>query len=251
MTLVNMWILKRLIDMNFKAFLPHLTSLLVFIIASLLYFHPVLKGQKISQSDITQYIGMSKELRDFRANTNEESYWTESAFSGMPTYQLGWKLSVLGALAFGFSTYLIIIFGAGHNAKAHAIAYMPMVLAGILWVFQRKYLLGFVVTALAMALEIKANHIQMTYYLFFSILILGIVEFIEAVKKKQIPIFVNQVFVLLAAMVLALGVNATRLMSTKEYADYSTRGPSEVQFNSSKIYGRWNGGTTRIGFKYL
>ena len=56
MTLVNMWILKRLIDMNFKAFLPHLTSLLVFIIASLLYFHPVLKGQKISQSDITQYI---------------------------------------------------------------------------------------------------------------------------------------------------------------------------------------------------
>ena len=131
--------------MNFKAFLPHLTSLLVFIIASLLYFHPVLKGQKISQSDITQYIGMSKELRDFRANTNEESYWTESAFSGMPTYQLGahfpndyvqqldwwirfyrdqqiifsffyfsgfyivmlalkvdWKLSVLGALAFGF-----------------------------------------------------------------------------------------------------------------------------------------------------
>lgn len=270
---MNMWILKRLIDMNFKTFLPHLTSLLVFIIAALLYFHPVLKGQKISQSDITQYIGMSKELRDFRANTSEESYWTESAFSGMPTYQLGahfpndyvqqldwwirflprpadylflyflgfyivmlalkvnWKLSVLGALAFGFSTYLIIIFGAGHNAKAHAIAYMPMVLAGILWVFQRKYLLGFVVTALAMALEIKANHIQMTYYLFFAILILGIVELIEAVKKKQIPIFANQVLVLLAAMVLALGVNATRLMSTKEYADYSTRGTSELTIN--------------------
>ena len=149
----------------------------------------------------------------------------------MLALKVDWKLSVLGALAFGFSTYLIIIFGAGHNAKAHAIAYMPMVLAGILWVFQRKYLLGFVVTALAMALEIKANHIQMTYYLFFSILILGIVEFIEAVKKKQIPIFATQVFVLLAAMVLALGVNATRLMSTKEYADYSTRGASELTIN--------------------
>ena len=57
-----------------------------------------------------------------------------------------WKLAILGALSFGFSTYLIIIFGAGHNAKAHAIGYMPMVMAGVIWVFKRKYLLGFVVT---------------------------------------------------------------------------------------------------------
>ena len=54
-----------------------------------------------------------------------------------------WKLAVLGGLSFGFSTYLIIIFVPGHNAKAHAIAYMPLVLAGVLWVFQRRYLLGF------------------------------------------------------------------------------------------------------------
>jgi len=169
--------------MNFKKFLPHVVSIAVFVIAALLYFHPVLKGEKMSQSDIRQYIGMAKEVNDFRAKTGEEPYWAESAFSGMPTYQLGahfpndfvrsldlwlrflprpadylflyflgfyilmlalkvdWKLAILGSLAFGFSTYMIIIFGAGHNAKAHTIAYMPMVLAGVLWVFQRKYLL--------------------------------------------------------------------------------------------------------------
>lgn len=259
--------------MNFKKFLPHIISLVIFVIVSLLYFHPVLKGQKMSQSDITQYIGMAKEMNDYRVDTGEEPYWAESAFSGMPNYQLGayfpndyvydldalirflprpadylflyflgfyilllalkidWKLAILGSLAFGFSTYLIIIFGAGHNAKAHAIAYMPMVLAGVLWVFQKRYLLGFSVTGLAMALEIKANHPQMTYYLLFAILILGIVELIEAIKKKTIPQFVTQSAMLILAMILAVGVNATRLLSTKQYADYSTRGKSELTIN--------------------
>ncbi|MEQ6123340.1 YfhO family protein [Pseudotenacibaculum sp. MALMAid0570] len=259
--------------MNFKKFLPHLISLAVFVIAALLYFHPVLKGQKMSQSDITQHIGMAKEVNDFRKATGEEPYWAESAFSGMPTYQIGtyfpndyvnkldgflrflprpadylflyflgfylllialkidWKLSILGALAFGFSTYLIIIFGAGHNAKAHAIAYMPMVLAGVLWVFQKRYLIGFSVTSLAMALEIKASHPQMTYYLLFVILILGIVELIDAIKKKKIPLFVTQSATLIIAMIVAVGVNATRLMATKEYADYSTRGKTELTIN--------------------
>lgn len=227
----------------------------------------------MSQSDITQYIGMAKEMNDFRKDTGEEPYWAESAFSGMPNYQLGayfpndfvydldalirflprpadylflyflgfyvlllalkvdWKLSILGSLAFGFSTYLIIIFGAGHNAKAHAIAYMPLVLAGVIWVFRRKYLLGFTITSLAMALEIKANHPQMTYYLLFAILILGAVELIDAIKKKQISSFATQAGILTAAMIIALGVNATRLMSTKQYADYSTRGKSELTIN--------------------
>lgn len=256
--------------MNFKKILPHFVSIALFIIASLVYFHPVLKGEKMFQSDISQFIGMAKEVNDFRAETGEEPYWAESAFSGMPTYQLGayfpndfvrtldnwlrflprpadylflyflgfyvllmalkvdWKIAIFGSLAFGFSTYLIIIFGAGHNAKAHTIAYMPMVLAGFIWVFKRKYLLGFVVTAIAMALQIKANHPQMTYYLLFALLILGLVELIHAFQKKQISDFVKQTGILVTAVLIGLGVNATRLMSTKEYADFSTRGKSEL-----------------------
>ena len=260
--------------MNLKFFSTHLVSLLVFIIAALLYFHPVLKGEKLSQSDITQHIGMAKEVNDYRLTTGLEPYWAESAFSGMPTYQIGtyfphdyltyldrlirflprpadylflyflgfyimllafkvdWKLAIMGSLAFGFSTYLMIIFGAGHNAKAHAIAYMPLVLAGVIYVFKKKYLTGFTLTAVATALEIKANHPQMTYYLLYAIFILGIIELIEAVKKKKITQFTSQSLIIITGMLLAVGVNSTRLMATKEYSDFSTRGSTALTINS-------------------
>ena len=145
---------------------------------SLAFFSPVVQGKKIYQSDIVQYTGMAKQQLDFKKDIGRETYWTNSAFGGMPTFQLGakypynfikkldlslrflprpadylflylmgfyilllslridFRMAVLGALAFGFSTYLIIIIGVGHNAKAHSIAYMPLVLSGILLTFQ-------------------------------------------------------------------------------------------------------------------
>ena len=150
---------------------PHVLIIMAFAVGSLIYFHPVLEGKRIFQSDIVQYTGMAKQQNDFRDQYDEESYWTLGAFSGMPTYQLGarypyhyikqfdrmirflprpadyvflyllgfyilmlvigvdFRLAALGAVAFALSTYLIIILGVGHNAKAHAIAYMPLVLA--------------------------------------------------------------------------------------------------------------------------
>jgi len=139
-----------------------------------------------------------------------------------------WKLAIVGALAFGFSTYLIIIFGAGHNAKAHAIAYMPVVLAGILSVFKRNYLIGFLLTALGMAFEINASHPQMSYYLMFMVLILGLVYLVNALKEKTIPHFLKSIIILFAAVVIAIGVNATSLLATQEYAKESTRSKSEL-----------------------
>ena len=97
-----------------------------------------------------------------------------------------------------------------------------------LWIFKRKYLLGFIITAIAMALEINTNHPQMTYYLGFIILILGIVKLIEAVKEKAYMPFAKQTAIILFAMILGLGVNATRLLAMKEYADASTRGKTEL-----------------------
>ncbi|MBU3011840.1 YfhO family protein [Polaribacter vadi] len=261
-------------QLKLKKIFPYAIAIAIFVIASIIYFHPVLKGQKIAQSDITQFTGMAKEIKDFRADNNAEPYWTGASFSGMPAYQISayypydfvrtldrtirflprpadytflyflsffvlmmalkveWRLAILGALSFGFSTYLIIIFVPGHNAKAHAIAYMPLVLAGILWVFQKKYVLGFIVTGLAMALEIYTNHIQMTYYLGFCLLILGIVELVNAIKEKTIPSFIKQAAVIIAAVVLGIGANAPRLMAMKEYADFSTRGKSELTINA-------------------
>ena len=259
--------------MNFKQIIPHIVSLSLFVVVALMYFNPVLNGKKISQSDITQHIGMAKEVNDFRKATSEEPYWAESAFSGMPTYPIGtyfpndyitsldrfirflprpadylflyflsfyilllafkvdWKIAIVGSLAFGFSTYLIIIFGAGHNSKAHAIAYMPLVLAGIVFIFKKRYLLGFIVTSIATALEIKANHPQMTYYLLFAILILGVVELIDAIKKNKTKQFVTQSSIIIVAMLLAVGVNSSRLLATKEYADVSTRGKTALTIN--------------------
>lgn len=253
--------------------IPSVVAILLFSLASIIYFHPILKGHKLNQSDITQFRGMVKDINDFRSDENREPYWTGASFSGMPAYQISayypndfvryldrllrflprpadytflyflsffvlmmalkvnWRLAILGSLAFGFSTYLIIIFGAGHNAKAHAIAYMPLVVAGFLWVFQRKFILGFIVTGLAMALEIYTNHIQMTYYLSFCLLILGIVEFVNAIKEKVVPLFIKQVAIIIAAVALGVGANASRLMALKEYADHSTRGRSELTIN--------------------
>ena len=254
-------------------FLPYVLVVAIFILASITYFHPVLKGQKIQQSDITQFKGMVKEINDFRADKNTEPYWTGASFSGMPSYQISayypndlvrvldqtvrflprpadytflyflsffvlmmalkvnWRLAIFGALSFGFSTYLIIIFGAGHNAKAHAIAYMPLVLAGVLWVFQKRYILGFIITSLAMTLEIYTNHPQMTYYLGFCLLIFGIVSFIDAIKEQKITDFIRHSAIVVVAVLIGIGTNSPRLMAMKEYADQSTRGTSELTIN--------------------
>lgn len=146
-----------------------------------------------------------------------------------------WRISLLGALAFGLSTYFLIILEAGHNAKAHAIAYFPMITAGIILSLRGKWLLGGIITALFMALEINANHFQMTYYLGLLILILGAFYFYDAVKEKTLLDFSKNIAVLIVAVVLAFGSNATKLLTTYEYTKYSTRGPSELTLDNDKL----------------
>ncbi|NAS13485.1 YfhO family protein [Poritiphilus flavus] len=258
-------------DVN--AFFVHFFALVFFVVASLAYFYPVLQGKTIRQSDIEQYNGMAKEQNDFRRRTKTEPFWTNGAFGGMPTYQLGaryphdyvkkldrlirflprpadylflyfigfyillccmkvdYRLAIFGALAFGFSTYFIIILGVGHNAKAHAIGYLSLLLGGILLVFRKKYLWGFVLTALAMALEVQANHYQMTYYFMLLVLVLGAAYLVDAILKKYLKHFFISIGILMVAVLLGISANATALMATKEYADWSTRGKSELSIN--------------------
>lgn len=137
-----------------------------------------------------------------------------------------------GALAFGLSTYLIVILGVGHNAKAHAIGYMPFVVAGYILVFRKKYLLGGIVTMLAVALEITANHFQMTYYLLLLLIVMGFFFAYELFREKDLKSLPKIIGTFVVAIVIAVGVNATSLMATKEYADFSTRGKSELTFNT-------------------
>ncbi|ULC58313.1 YfhO family protein [Flaviramulus sp. BrNp1-15] len=259
---------------SIKKTLPHLLVLVGFIVLALAYFNPVLKGKEIYQNDIVQFIGMSKQQKDFKAKTGEETYWTNSAFGGMPTYQLGakyphnyikkldlalrflprpadylflyllsfyilllvlkvdFKLAALGAIAFGFSTYLIIILGVGHNSKAHAIAYMPLVLSGILLVFQKKYILGFLLTTIAMGLELVANHFQMTYYLMFLVIVLGIAYLIDAYRKKMLPHYFKSIGILVGAVAISIALNATNILATNQYVKESKRSKSELTINA-------------------
>ncbi|MDR9448529.1 MAG: YfhO family protein [Psychroflexus sp.] len=147
-------------------------------------------------------------------------------------FKVDYRIAFIGALAFGFSTYLIVILQVGHNSKAHAIAYMPLVIAGIVSVFRKNYILGGLGLALAAALEVSTNHYQMTYYLLFLVVILGIIYLIDAIKQKTIPDYLKAVGVMLIAGIIALSTNSTRLLSTKEYTDFSTRGPSALSDTS-------------------
>ncbi|HBB48917.1 MAG TPA: hypothetical protein DCZ44_04695, partial [Flavobacteriaceae bacterium] len=141
--------------------------------------------------------------------------------------------AVFGALSFGFSTYLIIILGVGHNAKAHAIAYFPWVVAAVLWTLNGRYKSGFILSALAIGLELMANHYQMTYYLLIALLLLWLIMGIQAFKQTQFNKFFKATTILIASGLLALGLNATNIMATREYAQESTRGPAVVQIDPS------------------
>lgn len=216
---------------------------------------------------------MAKEQNDFRVAEHAEPYWTNSAFGGMPTYQLGANYpndfvgkiddvlrflprpadylflyflgfyglllvlktdplkAFIGAIAFGFSTYLIIILGVGHNAKAHAIAYMPLVIAGFILVFQKKYIWGGLLTMFAVALEVNANHFQMTYYLLIFLLILSGYFAFTFIKDKEYKPLLIAIGTLAAAGIFAIGANAGNLLATSEYAKYSIRDKSELTFN--------------------
>ncbi len=140
--------------------------------------------------------------------------------------------AVAGAFAFTLSTYLIIIIQVGHFAKATAIGYFPWVLAGVFSVWKRhRYLSGFILTALGMALEIHAKHYQMTYYLGFAIVLLGILYLIKAVEEKRLKTFFLESLLLLGAVGVAWGMNWTGLTATKQYVSESIRGKQHLSTN--------------------
>lgn len=142
-------------------------------------------------------------------------------------------LSIVGAIGFAFSSYFFIIFDAGHNSKAHAIAYMAPVIAGMILTMKRKYLWGGLLTTIFLSLEVKANHPQITYYLAMIALILGIFKLIHAIRFKELMPFLKAVGVLIIAVVFAVLTNLTSLWATWEYGKYTIRGKSELSVNKS------------------
>ena len=144
----------------------------------------------------------------------------------MLSLKIEYRLAVLGALSFGFSTYLIIIIGAGHNAKAHAISYMPFVLGSIIYVVRKKYIIGFILTAIFLALQLTANHFQMTYYLMFIVIVMAIWFVIKCLKDNDRVHLIKTIVVLFTSLVFSLLMNSSNILTTMEYSKESTRGNS-------------------------
>ncbi|KQB99605.1 hypothetical protein [Pedobacter sp. Hv1] len=143
-------------------------------------------------------------------------------------------LAAAGAIAFAFTTYNFVLIATGHSNKALAIGFFAPIIAGIILTMRGKYYLGASLTALFLALEIRSNHVQMTYYLFLSILIFIGIEVYQAYKSKTLPVLGKAIGFLSLAVVLAVMVNASLLWTTSEYAKETNRGKSNLTSTSTQ-----------------
>ncbi|MEJ5961245.1 hypothetical protein [Pedobacter immunditicola] len=143
-------------------------------------------------------------------------------------------LAAAGAIAFAFTSYNFIIIEAGHSNKAMAIAFFAPLLASVILSLRGKYWLGGSLFALFLALEIRSNHIQMTYYLFMALFIFVVVEAYHAFKDKRFPAFGKAIAFLAIGGVLALMVNASTLWTTYEYGEESNRGKSNLTTDAAQ-----------------
>jgi len=140
-------------------------------------------------------------------------------------------VAIVGSLAYGFSSYFFIILAVGHNSKANAIAFMAPVLAGVILAFKGKRTHGAILTAVALTLELYADHPQITYYLLLMVVIFGALEFFKALRAKLLPAYFKTVCLLGIAAILAVGTDITNLWLTYDYGKVSTRGKSELTLN--------------------
>lgn len=144
------------------------------------------------------------------------------------------RVAVFGALAFGFSSYFFIFIETGHTSKVHAIGYMAPVMAGVIMCYRKNILAGAAITALALSLEIYANHLQIAYYLMLLVLVFVVTEIFRTAKEKQWSSFIKASSALLIAAAFAVLSNISVLWTTYEYGKYSTRGPSDLTITDAK-----------------
>ncbi len=267
-----------------KRWLPDVLAVVVFAVLAFAYFYPAdIEGRILYQHDTSAGVGAGQESLEYLQRTGERTRWTNSLFSGMPTYQLApaynststlsvaekayhlwlpdnvWYifvyllgfyillrafnfkhyLAVLGAIIWAFSTYFLIIIGAGHLWKVMALAYLPPMIAGMVLAYRGKYLWGMVVTAIFAALEVHANHMQMTYYYLFIILSMVIAFAIEAYRKKAAgkdvkaftptpASFWKATAACFVGGMLGVLVNLSNLYHTWEYSQQTMRGGTEL-----------------------
>lgn len=251
-----------------RNFIGYAIAVAVFILLCVIYFRPVLDNKGLQQGDNHHATGMAQEITEYKDQTGNHALWTNSAFGGMPTYQikgstsynifsyLKWFfrlwlpyftmgilfvyligfyvllvslkvdkwLSIAGAIAFAFASYNFMIIMAGHITKAYAIGWMPITVAGVILTYRKKYFVGAILTIIGMGLEVAANHVQITFYLMLTVIILVIVKFIYAIKEKEIRAFFIASAILLGAATIGTLPSIRTLWMTYEYGKSTIRG---------------------------
>lgn len=256
-----------------KKCLPDAIVIVIFAVISFAYFFvPVSQGKILFRHDSQASVGLGQELTQYEQRTGEVTRWTNSVFSGMPTYQISpsynstdglsavmsayhlwlpdyvWfifayllgfyillrafnfrqSLAALGSILWAFSSYFLIIIAAGHLWKVMALAYLPPMIAGVVLAYRGKYLWSFIVTAVFTAFEVKANHVQMTYYYLFIVLFMVVAYLVQAIREKRLQHFLKASGVLVAAALIGVAINISNLYHTWEYQKESMRGKSEL-----------------------
>ena len=263
-----------------KTALGVLLSVVAIAVISLAYFYPdALQGNVLRQNDTLQGIAIGHECQQYAAETGDVSRWTNSLFSGMPTFQISptyestgliswinkvyglglpspanllfmmmigffillmacrtrWYVALLGAIAWGFSTYYIILIGAGHIWKFLALTYVPPTIAGVILCYRGRYLLGGAIAALFAMMQLAANHVQMSYYFGFVIAFIALAYLEKAVRGKALKQWAIATASLLAAAILAVAANSPNLYNTYKYSKETMRGGhSEIAAGSAK-----------------
>lgn len=237
-------------------------------VAALFFYPDAMEGNQLRQHDTLQGIAIGQEAKAYAEATGEATRWTNSLFSGMPTFQISpsypssslyswintvmglglpspasliammmvgffillitmrmrWWLALIGAVAYGFSSYFVIIIGAGHIWKFITLAYVPPTIAGIILCYRGRYLAGGAMAALFAMMQIASNHIQMTYYFLFVIAGIIIACLVQAVRQHTMKQWGIATGVLAIAAVLAVTANSPSLYNTYEYSKETMRG---------------------------
>lgn len=252
-----------------KRLITSILSVVILAVISLVYFYPDdVMGRVLQQHDMQQGFANGQEAKAFEAQTGETTRWTNSLFSGMPTFQISpsyqstsliswvnsvyglglpspanlvfmmmfgffllmlsfrskWYVALLGAIAYGFSSYFFIIIGAGHIWKFVTLAYVPPTIAGIVWAYRGKVLSGSAMAAFFAMMQIASNHVQMTYYFLFVVVAIVVAFLCIAIKEKKMKQWGIATGALAVAALLAVVANAPNLYSTYEYGKETMRG---------------------------
>lgn len=245
-------------------------AILLMALISFVYFYPdAAQGNVLRQYDTQQGVANGHEAQLYHEATGETTRWTNSLFSGMPTFQISptysssglftwldkvmglglpspanlvmammlgffilllalglrWYVALIGAIAYGFSSYFVILIGAGHIWKYVTLAYVPPTIAGVILAYKGRLTAGAAVAALFAMMQINANHAQMSYYFLFVIVALSIAYLIRDLRCRRgaLP-WLKATGVLAVAGALAVGANLPSLYYTYEYSHETMRG---------------------------